>query len=439
MRGPGYGVRGCRLFPVASSKVSVKTKRGEETNIMKRIFIVSVLVFLMCRIGEGYGLSDDFEWPRWRGPGGNGISMETEWNPKALEDGPRIVWKVDVGVGHANVAIKENRLYTVGKGVFCLDAETGEKIWQYTDEVMFDPKASPTIDGKYIYVLSERGILLCLKAKNGKLRWRKDLQVEYETETIPYGYNGSPVIVDDLLILNVNTAGIALNKRTGDLVWASTVHRDKKNSYGYHATPVLYNHEGKRNALLLSGLGLASVDPETGKKMWFYEWGQTNTARCTDPIVFDGKVFLSAGYMVDQGTLVEMTGNVPRLVWENGNMGSEFSACVYVDGYLYGSNGDHAKECQLRCIDVNTGEVMWEEEMKMASLTAADGKLIILEENGTLRIAEETPSSYKEISSCDVLEGERTTRVFFTPPVLCNGKIYCRNNPGDLICIDVRK
>ena len=82
---------------------------------------------------------------------------------------------------------------------------------------------------------------------------------------------------------------------------------------------------------------------------------------------------------------------------------------------------------------------MWDEEMKISSLLSADGKLIILEDDGILRIAEATPSSYQEISSCNVLEGEKKPRIFWTPPVLCNGKIYCRNNYGDLVCIDVSK
>ena len=59
--------------------------------------------------------------------------------------------------------------------------------------------------------------------------------------------------------------------------------------------------------------------------------------------------------------------------------------------------------------------------------------------HGTLRIAEATPSSYRELSSADVLGGEKRPRIFATPPVLCNGKIYCRNRAGDLVCIDVSK
>ena len=90
---------------------------------------------------------------------------------------------------------------------------------------------------------------------------------------------------------------------------------------------------------------------------------------------------------------------------------------------------------------------MWEKDFRTeedlsvvtVSLIAADGKLIILEDDGTLHIAKVTPTSYQEISSCDVLEGERKIRHFWTHPVLCNGLIYCRNYPGELICIDVRK
>ena len=78
------------------------------------------------------GAADDLGWPRWRGPNGDGISMETDWDPDSLSGSPRILWKADVGFGHSNVAIKDNRLYTMGGNeVFCLNAETCEEIWQY--------------------------------------------------------------------------------------------------------------------------------------------------------------------------------------------------------------------------------------------------------------------------------------------------------------------
>ena len=60
------------------------------------IFILSIWLFGTCLT---YGITDDFEWPRWRGPKGDGISNETNWDPEALAGGPKILWKVDIGIG----------------------------------------------------------------------------------------------------------------------------------------------------------------------------------------------------------------------------------------------------------------------------------------------------------------------------------------------------
>jgi outer membrane protein assembly factor BamB len=83
--------------------------------------------------------------------------------------------------------------------------------------------------------------------------------------------------------------------------------------------------------------------------------------------------------------------------------------------------------------------VMWVKEMPYVSLLVADGKLLLLEINGTLHIGEGTPAGYRELSAADVLAGDNRSRLFCTPPVLCGGRIYCRNYAGDLVCIEVSK
>jgi outer membrane protein assembly factor BamB len=409
------------------------------------IIVLIILIFVTCAV---YGIADEFDWPQWRGSNGDGISMETDWNPEALDGGPKILWEVDVGTGYSNVIIMKNRLYTMAVGedwnenvVLCFNADNGKLIWQSvfeTSKSMVAPHSTPAIDGKYVYALSNEGLLLCLKAKNGKVRWEKNLVEEYKTEEIPYGYSGSPVIEGDLIILNVNTAGIALDKETGDLVWASSVHTDRICPDGYHATPVIYDYEGKRCALFYSGNGLYSVEVESGKQLWYFEF-ITHGEQAADPISFEQKVFLSVGYARAKCALLEITGNEPQVMWENTNLRNKFSSSLYIDGHLYGSDGDEGKVGSLRCIEVQTGDVMWEKKMKMSTLISADGKLIILDEKGNLQIAEATPSSYQEISSCDVFAGEEKSRCFYSPPVLCNGKIYCKSLRGDLVCIDVSK
>jgi outer membrane protein assembly factor BamB len=104
---------------------------------------------------------------------------------------------------------------------------------------------------------------------------------------------------------------------------------------------------------------------------------------------------------------------------------------------VHGDYHTNIKRCTLRCLDAGTGELMWEEPTGGASLTAANGKLIVLTAKGILRIAEATPKAYREISACE-LPTEIGIPWWWTPPVLCGGRIYCRNYSGDLVCIDVR-
>ena len=96
--------------------------------------IIITCIFLIFFIFY-YGFSGDtaYDWPRQRGPNGDVISLETDWNPEALYRGLKVLWKVNTGMSFSNVAIKDNRLYTIGKNygdniVYCLNAEIGEEM-----------------------------------------------------------------------------------------------------------------------------------------------------------------------------------------------------------------------------------------------------------------------------------------------------------------------
>ena len=118
--------------------------------------LVIAAVLLLCA----------FDWPQWRGPNADGISKETDWYPKALKDGPKVLWERNIGIGYSDVAVKGNRLYAFGSSgafkniVSCLDTDTGGVIWQYTFESPFDPQSTPTVDGESVYVLAKNGTLL---------------------------------------------------------------------------------------------------------------------------------------------------------------------------------------------------------------------------------------------------------------------------------------
>ncbi len=157
---------------------------------------------------------------------------------------------------------------------------------------------------------------------------------------------------------------------------------------------------------------------------------------CTTPIVNGDKVFLSGSGNDRMDVLLQMTGDKPKVVWQNEEMANYFQSSVLVDGYLYGTHSlDHtSKSASLRCVRFDTGEVKWKKKgLGHAPLMAADGKLIIMEEQGNLIVAEASPKEFKELARAKVLDGQ-----CWTCPVLCGGRLYCRNTGGDLVCLDVK-
>jgi outer membrane protein assembly factor BamB len=101
---------------------------------------------------------------------------------------------------------------------------------------------------------------------------------------------------------------------------------------------------------------------------------------------------------------------------------------VLWQGYLYGPD-----DSGLRCVAFDTGELKWSyREFGKGSLMVADGKLVALSEKGELIIAAAAPAAFEPISRAKVLTGK-----CWTAPVLSNGRIYCRNAAGDVVCLDV--
>jgi outer membrane protein assembly factor BamB len=379
--------------------------------------------------------------------------METDWDPKALDGATHARWNFNTGYGYSNVVIKDNRLYAIGiKGVYCLNAETGEEIWLYSFDHRVEFQSTPTLESKLLFAQSIGGELYCWKAKNGKLRWIKDLVSEYDVMQPNYGFAASPLIEGDMIIITANNSGIALNIKTGEMIWCSKRPPVKikglMNSNGLHyATPVMCDFREKRCALLSNYEGLHFVEVKTGNVLWTYVWEPPAPIHATEPLVFEGKIFITR-YQKNGCVLLDINGAAPEVLWENNNLSSDTSSPVFIDGYLYGcEGGPEVGHCNLRCLDAETGKIMWEEDLReegerrpvTASMIAADGKLIILEDDGTLHIAKADPLAYSEISRGTVLEKRTRRTMFWTNPVLCNGKIYCRDFNGNLVCIDLSK
>ena len=398
---------------------------------------------------------DALSWPRWLGPDGNGISKETAWDPHAIDGGAKILWKADVSLGFSNVALQNNRLYTMGwKGtteLSCLDASTGKPIWKVKlGEGSEEPYSTPAIDGEFVYAVTADGDVACVRAANGRIQWLKSLEGDFQAVKPAYGFGASPLVDGDLLLLTVNTSGLALDKKTGRKIWGSPPPPDSASIKTFtgggttgtdYSTAVTYDFQGTRFALFSSYEGIHAVDEKTGKPSWMLPWGVYYGAHAVDPLVFGTSIFVNE--MQDSAYLIDVSKGDGRVVWKNRNLLSEISNAVVADGFIYGAHGGPSASFGtfFKCLDARTGRVMWEKDFgydKQLSVTASDGKLIILGENGLLHIAEMTPSGYKEISSCDVFAGQKHPKKFYTPPVLYHGRIYCRNYAGDIVCVDVR-
>jgi outer membrane protein assembly factor BamB len=394
------------------------------------------LCLLSVLLAAGAFAQETFDWPQWRGPKRNGVSTERDFLTAWPKEGPHRVWSAKVGVGYSSVSVSGGRLYTMGNvndvdHVMCLDTAKGKLVWDYkypctaADPNGYPgPRCTPTVDGNLVFTVSRNGHVLCLNSANGALVWSKRIVDDFAGFIPVWGFAGSPLVEGELLILETGAANrslAALEKRTGRVVWANGNY-----AAGY-ASPIAFDLARDRAVAVFSAGGLTGRAASNGRVLWHYNWRTSYDVNAATPIVLEDKIFISSGY----GTgcaLLQMSAAGIQPVWSNKNMRNHFNACVLWQGHLYGFD-----EGQLRCLDVITGAVKWSTPTYgKGSLMVADAKLILYGERGRLGLAEASPAGFRELAAAQVLGGNST----WAPPVLSNGRIYCRSGT-DLVCLDV--
>ena len=395
-----------------------------------------VLTALVVIAGSAFA-QDGASWPMYRGAKQDGISNETGWTTEWPATGPRILWKARIGNGFSSVAIAQGRLYTMGNRkdrdiVWCRDAATGDEIWQFSYDSRGEgypgPRATPTVDGDRVYAVSRQAVLHCLDAETGKVVWKQDLRETLGARAPIHGYSSSPVVFEKFLIVQAGAtdgAVAALDKADGKLVWKSG-----EGESGY-SSPVLYEKDGTTCVAMFAGDALLGLDARTGRTLYRFPFPVLLNQAIANAIVSDGRVFLSAGYGAG-AALVDVRGE-PKAAWKTVEFSNQFATSVLWKGCLYGFDGDNERKPFLKCIEWATGRVMWSKDgFAKGSLTLAAGKLIVLGGSGTLVIADASPDGYRELARAKIING-----VCWTMPVLCAGRIYCRSQDGDLVCVDV--
>ena len=168
------------------------------------------------------------------------------------------------------------------------------------------------------------------------------------------------------------------------------------------------------------------VNAATGKQLWSKSFKTSASVNAADPVLYNGKIFLTSNSR--DGELIELNGTSTRSKWKNRNMRIHFNAGVVIGDYFYGADGRIERGNTVRCINMKTGETEWTKSgIPCASITAADGKLILLSRTGYLYVAEASPSRFTQLAKSKVLSG-----TCWTPPVLANRSVYVRNSRGTL-------
>lgn len=374
------------------------------------------------------------DWPQWRGADGNGVSTETGWDAAAFNS-PVVRWRANVGAGYSSVSIKGPHVYTIGNSadkdhVSCLDFKTGREIWKRSYGCPAGshggPRATPVVDGNRVYTLSRDGQVFCLDEADGQVHWRAELHRLAGVPPPQWGFAGSACVTDSLVILNAGRHGVALKKASGELAWASPSAKP-----GY-ATPVPYTFDGKPCLAVFGALAVHAVDRDSGQKLWSYAWKTSYDVNAADPIVLGTKMLITSGY--DHGcAMLDFAAAEPKVDWENKALRGQFSSPVLYEGFIYGVDGN-AGGGSIVCLDPQTGRSRWRQSLGFGALMIADGKIIFVNEKGSLHIAPADPGGYKELARATNLLPARC----WTMPVFCRAHIFARNHNGDLVCIGAK-
>ncbi len=380
------------------------------------------------------------DWPHWRGPDRNGVSAEAGWLDKWPADGPKTAWKANVGLGFSSFAIAGGRVVTAGHAdekdtVFCFDAVTGKELWKHSYPAELGDKyyeggtsGGPAIDGDRVFTLNRWGDVFCFNAADGKIFWSKNVQKDTGARVPDWGFGGSPLVHGDRVILNVGDAGLALDKKTGAIVWQSA-----PKSAGY-STPLPIRSGADTLGVFASATSYVAVNLKDGKEVWRAKWLTQYEVNAADPIIDGDRLFLSTGYGKGAG-LFKLGALEPESLWKSKALATQMNAAVLFKGHLYGVDGDTTSKASLKCVELATGTIKWTHAgFGSGGVIIADGKLISLSGTGELMTAPAKPEGFEPTSRAQVLGGKT-----WTAPVLANGFVYCRNSRGDIVALDVRK
>lgn len=398
------------------------------------------------------------DWPGWRGPDRTGVSREVGLLKEWPKEGPKLVWQSDkAGQGYAGIAIVGGVVYTMGargedEYLIALD-EAGKEKWATKIGPVLDwdanswsrgPNSTPTVEGELVYGLSSTGVLLAASKASGKPVWRIDLPKELGGEVndvgggyegLGWGYSWSPLVDgDNLILLAGGSKGLfaAVDKKSGKVLWRSKEVAEPAT----YSSPVMATLGGVKQYLALTQNKLVSVSARDGSLLWKHEHGKDyNDVVCPTPVVKDNLVYITVGYN-EETELLKITGSGGKFevakIYSEKVIGSKQGGVVLLDKHIYGYHEDKVWVCQ----EFETGKMVWpktiraRQPLKAGGVLAAEGKLYVLDETGTVGMIEASPAGFKVLGQVKLpMESKlrKSRGGIWTHPSLSDGKLYVRD------------
>jgi outer membrane protein assembly factor BamB len=415
--------------------------------LMKRIVLVNTSL-LICLLMHSTTVAED--WPRWRGPRGNGT-----WNAPRLsstfpKQGLKQLWKRTIGGGYSGVTVAGDRVFVTDRmsepkeieRINSFHLDTGQPAWQFSYRVAYGdldygtgPRAAPTVHDNRVYILGAIGNLFCLDAGNGTVLWSVDLQKDFSGRVPTWGYAASPLIYKNNVIVqpggSANGSIVALNRETGKVHWKNL------SDEAAYATPILFEHNKQTQLVCWTPSHIRALNPENGTLLWSVPYKVQLGVSIATPI-FHRNTLLVSGYW--KGTKAIRLGSNPaeaKLIWEETrNLNGLMSQPLYKDGYGYLLD----KTRGLICFELQTGKKLWDDKNRMTPrgrnpqaslvwLNDAD-RAIILNSDGELILARLNPDGYHEQSRTKII-GQT-----WAHPAYASNKIIARSDT-ELICYEL--
>ncbi len=414
---------------------------------------------------------DPMDWAHWRGPHQNGISDEVglidRFDPQGGEQS-NVLWKSQEAAGISTPIVMGNRLFTIvreapgtpqeAEKVICLDAKTGEKLWQNVYNVFLSDVPAERVGWSHVtadpetnrvYALGACCLLQCIDAETGQTIWARSLSEEFGMLSTYGGRTNTPVVFADLVIISGVTTGwdetarpahrfLAFDKSDGQLVWlTSTQPLPEDTTY---STPIFTVVNGQQVMIAGAGDGnLYGFQPRTGKILWKEPLSRrgVNTA-----VAFDeaGVVYATHGEENPLGTLM---GAVVRIdagaavidsasaeVWRTEELMVGKSSPLLVGNRIYAVEDSS----RLHVLDAETGELIGR-PLKLGtsmrgSLVYADGKIYACTGSGIFHVLSPTDDGVESVFKVRLPSGHEVGG----SPIVSHGRIYLPTT-GGLFCL----